>query len=91
MDKLKSAGGENQTTFTRKQIESVVTQIQITAKEAPTPGWILGDCMTATRGRGGPGCSFVNGGGRGGRLGMLPGWRGTGGNRWSPFKESEVN
>ena len=85
MDKLKSAGGENQTTFTRKQIESVVTQIQITAKEAPTPGWILGDCTTALCGRGGPGRGFGNGGGYGGRPGMPPSWRGTGGNQWSPY------
>ena len=57
--------------------------------EAPTPGWILGDCTTATRGRGGPGRGIGNGGGRGGGRGgsrsMPPGWWGTGGNLWSPY------
>ena len=57
---------------TRKRTKSVVTRVQITAKETLTPGWILGDCMTATRGHGGPGRCFENGGGRGGRRGMPP-------------------
>ena len=50
MSKLRSPGGENQMSHTRKRTESVVTRVQIAAKETPTPGWILGDCMTATRG-----------------------------------------
>ena len=55
MNKLKSTGGENQMSSTKKQTESIVTWVQNKAKETPTPGWILGDCMTATRGCGGRG------------------------------------
>ena len=85
MSKLRSPGGENQMSHARKRTESVVTRVQITAKETPTPGWILSDCMTATRGRGGPGRGFGSGGGCGGRCSMPPGWWGTGSNRWSPY------
>ena len=60
------------------------SRVQTTAKETTTPGWILGDCTTATRGRGGPGRGFGYGGGR---RGIPPGWQGTGGSRWSPYKQ----
>ena len=78
LGKLNSPSGELQPNTARKRIESVVTRAQTPAKSAPTPGWILGDCAGAQRGRRGPGRGFGGGSGCGGRRGMPPGWRGTG-------------
>ena len=85
VSKLNSLSGDHQRSTTRKRIESVVTRVQTPTKSAPTPGWILGDCAGPQRGRGGPGRGFGSGMGRGGRHSMLPGWRGTGVNRWNPY------
>ena len=88
--KLNNAGGDKAVSTTRKRIESVVTRVQRPTKSVPTPGWILGDCAGSQRGQGGPGRGFGFGsstgrGGRGGRRGLLAGWRGTGVNRWNPY------
>ena len=58
VSKISSTGGEAVPMAKRKRIESVVTRIQATSKSAATPGWILGDCSSATQGRGGPGRDF---------------------------------
>ena len=82
--KVSSAASVGGPPETRRRIESVVTRISTVPKTATTPGWILGDSSTQTRGRGGPGRGFGSGSGRGGRRGGPPGWRGTGGTRWNP-------
>ena len=85
VNKVSSAASVGGQPETRRRIESVVTRISTVPKAATTPGWILGDSSTPSRGRGGPGRGFGSGSGRGGRRGGPPGWRGTGGNRWNPY------
>ena len=83
--KVSSAASVGGPPETRRRIKSVVTKILTVPKSATTHGWILGESSTPARGREGPGHGFGSGSGRGGRRGGLPGWRGTGGNRWNPY------
>ena len=82
VNKVSSAASVGGPPETRRRIESVVTRILTVPKTATTPGWILGDSSTSSRGRGGPGRGFGSGSGRRGRS---PGWRSSGGNRWNSY------
>ena len=87
--KLNSTSGDKAASTTRKRMEIVVTRMHMPKKSALTPGWILGDCAGPQPAEEGQAAVLAMARAAEAaavcRCGMLPGWCGTGVNRWKTY------